>query len=405
MDHLIHFHNRFHAAGHGTFFSGQIKVGRQDTFSWVYDCGSRRPSHLNGLIDGLCEEISPRSQIDLACISHFDEDHVCGMELLLKKVRVGMLVLPYMPLAIRLRVSCQVRGGVLAHQVAALALDPGRLLSELGLGGRVDRIVLVDGGDSDGQEPLPLFLGEGAGLEESGPWEDSSEFHPRAVSVVKMSHHQPVVISGLYELSFYNTELLARTVPTSGASVDQVASEVEDVFDRYRLCARDIPKDGWVGELRQIYKRHFGSSAKQKNDISLCALGRPTGVGGYGTCSAFGTLQNTAGVRLPVNGRDDVGVLMTGDIRLDRREIRLMKRHFGDERWNSLRVMQIPHHGSKKNWEAGLFGECSHQYSVICAPGSSAHHPHSDVLRDLPAGDTHLASYGQSVCFDFHRPK
>lgn len=405
MDHLIHFQNRFHAAGHGTFFSAQIKVGRQDTFTWVYDCGSRRPSHLNGLIDDLCEEISPRSRIDLACISHFDEDHVCGIELLLKKVRVGMLVLPYMPLATRLRVSCQFRGGVLAHQVAALALDPGRLLGELGLGERVDRIVLVGGGESEGQEPLPLLLGEGAGLEGSSPWEDSSEFQRRAVSVVKMSHHQSALIPGLYELSFYNTELPARTVPMSGVTVDEVASEVEDVFDRYRLCARDIPKYGWVEELRKIYKRHFGSSAKQKNDISLCALGRPIGARMHDACSAFGTLKKRAGVWLPVNGRDDVGVLMTGDIRLNRREIRSMKSHFGHERWDSLRVMQIPHHGSKKNWESGLFGECSHQYSVICAPGTSAHHPHPDVVRDLPAVDTHLASYGQSVCFDFHRPK
>ena len=92
----FHFHYRFHPAGQGVFASGTLRnndSGRH--FHWVYDCGSTAPKKVLKPAIERYRDMFEGERLDLLCISHFDQDHVNGLALLLKDLHVGTIVMPY----------------------------------------------------------------------------------------------------------------------------------------------------------------------------------------------------------------------------------------------------------------------------------------------------------------------
>lgn len=415
---LAHFCHNFHPAGHGTLFSGRVRQGESrkasDDFVWIYDCGSKRRSHLRGLIEALSTQLAPKNCIDMLCISHFDDDHVCGIELLLKEMRAGILVLPYLSLEARLRIASQVleEGGV-PHQLAAMTLDPSRFLAERGLSDRFDRIVLVRGGGgganetpSLGEPPSDPDRSEGGPCPPafkfpSAPLGEQAVGHQQAARISVAEHGQPWEVGGLYEFCFYNTALAGDVAPRSSSSLKEIAEEVAHLITEFDLCSGSIPKAGWCDKLKACYSKHFGTTAKRKNDISLCVLGRPQAKGVMNPCELFRSSGDPSCIRLDVRGGEGGAVLLMGDINLDKQELAALRRHVGVDRWDGVRVMQIPHHGSRRSWKPGTSSACVHEYSVVCAPPNK-HHPHEDVCNDLAARNVVVADYDQSVSFDFH---
>lgn len=62
----------------------------------------------------------------------------------------------------------------------------------------------------------------------------------------------------------------------------------------------------------------------------------------------------------------------------------LLRGFLGMRRWLAIAVLQVPHHGSRYNWQQGSSAEFHHRWSVICAdPGYRHKHPHQEVLLDL----------------------
>lgn len=104
-----------HPVGQGGFFTGEIKYQiynnvdsnqknaskrnrnskfkKDCIFRLVYDCGSRNKNILKREIDNAFEECAP---IDLLFLSHFDYDHINGVEYLLEKYHVEAVALPYL---------------------------------------------------------------------------------------------------------------------------------------------------------------------------------------------------------------------------------------------------------------------------------------------------------------------
>lgn len=430
----MHFRHYFHPAGHGTFFSGHIRDGkRREVFTWVYDCGSKRPSHARGLVENFVAQLGYRKQIDLLCISHFDSDHVCGLELLLQRVKVGTLVLPYLTIGARLHFAAELReeAEFAASSVAVLTLDPIGYLQRQGLMDNIEHVVFVHGSGTDESSPgepanetrfqdrepgssdAAQLAGRGRGRGEHLQMEvpsfalgrDDPEYGMlRSTADTRLglaSHRKSWTVAGTYEFTFYNASVQSGITPHSGAPLGQVASDIEDIIQQYELKSLGVPKPGWLAALKNCYIRHFGASARRRNDISLCVFGQPLVSGPFKSCALFRKVLLHQGEALRVKGNQKTGVLLTGDICLNRQELRALQTHLGSTRWDQLRVMQIPHHGSRHNWEPGNSRSCTHEYSVICAAGTK-HHPHKDVLRDLTTRSPVLATYEVAQHFDFH---
>jgi glyoxylase-like metal-dependent hydrolase (beta-lactamase superfamily II) len=89
-----------HAVGHGGFHTGQIYSGagsrmmeEQPDFTWIFDCGSRAYSKLDAFL-----RLWTRRQgrpVDWLFISHFDFDHVSGLDELMSRSVVNDVMVPY----------------------------------------------------------------------------------------------------------------------------------------------------------------------------------------------------------------------------------------------------------------------------------------------------------------------
>jgi glyoxylase-like metal-dependent hydrolase (beta-lactamase superfamily II) len=84
--------------GQGCFHAGTIGLGRRigmtsTPFHYVYDCGSGNTRALLQAIDLYRRQ---SSSIDARFVSHFDDDHVCGLDRLLAAVAVDTVYIPYL---------------------------------------------------------------------------------------------------------------------------------------------------------------------------------------------------------------------------------------------------------------------------------------------------------------------
>lgn len=80
-----------HTVGQGGLHCGELMLG-QKPLRWVYDCGSNQADALIREVGSVARD----GDIDLLFLSHFDSDHVNGVDLLLSQVKVREVVLPYL---------------------------------------------------------------------------------------------------------------------------------------------------------------------------------------------------------------------------------------------------------------------------------------------------------------------
>lgn len=95
-----------HGVGQGSFHSASLEVselGRRYRFDYVYDCGAGANQPTKALtrcikrldLVSRVGEVSTKSYLDLLVLSHFDQDHINGVEQLAKQCTIGRMVVPY----------------------------------------------------------------------------------------------------------------------------------------------------------------------------------------------------------------------------------------------------------------------------------------------------------------------
>lgn len=404
----------FHPVGHGTFHTGTAWSEKHGIFRWAYDCGSKREKHLGRII-----ECSARyshwwrhdAAVDLLVISHFDNDHVNGVEQFLRTWRVKWLALPYIPLAQRLESASDHGGTSCSASTALFQLDPELWLVSRGLEGRVERILQVKGGPQEAPEdPEPRYPeaplnepDEGAEPEIDALEEELIQIWRHGVSELDtlttqedisingstksaahytLNHHQAFkALDSNIEFIFYNSdepnlctrlesgELVAKR---SGTNMSIVSDEIQKVVHKYNIGLTDAPpRPNWRKKLRYVYDHHFGKSSKKRNSISLCLYTRPI---------ADEPMVFDTGARHFTNRYAN---LCLGDLTINPYTIKSLKSHLGEQRWETLSTVQVPHHGSRHSWHAGAADYFSAPYFVHCIPNTSPHHPHPEVIADL----------------------
>lgn len=443
----VHVWQQFQSVGHGTFFTGSVRDEHGASFSWAYDCGSKRPTRVGEAVASLeySQDWPTDHALDMVAVSHFDDDHINGLELLLARHRVKYLVLPFLGIKARLaHISSAMEGEPSSASMAAFAMDPVRYLMDRGLSDRVGSVLLIRGGRgdraADGGDELPFTPQPGdpanfrpdrlppdAGEYPEGFFDGPAAGRPQ---VKVLSHLRPVRASGglPFEFVFYNTALPSGGAKRSGLPISAVQNDVDLIFRTYRLQdPHRKPRNGWRDSLKRCYDKHFGKLGNERNSISLCVLARPiVDAATYPRCASViyngpcPPLSPLVGHLLrhhpytwhflgftelrPMKGPSDrQALLLTGDLALDADEIESMQTHFGLHRWNEIGLAQVPHHGSQHSWKKGnaaLFGASRF---VQCVPTVSKHHdhPHPIVVADLGSALAHVADYENSVVHHF----
>jgi hypothetical protein len=442
---LHHVHQRFHAVGHGTFLTGLVfpeysMSGGSETFSWVYDCGSKSSKALKDALNRARQLEHWPESIDMLVLSHFDDDHVNGLEDLLKKQKVKCLVLPFSEWQQRLREVAVGGTKGISASTAQLQLDPVGWLASRDLGSRVNTLLLIRGGTADPDapplDPVPLPLDPDSKIDGNARSAEqltelrmgtSSGATASSPAIQVLSHREPIRVGSLpMDFMFFNAELggsslgIIETVggvmvaKKSKLPLPTVRQQVETTIANLNLAGSisSLPTN-WRAQLKVCYEQHFGSTGQAKNNISLCLYVGPISVDrNVSHCGIFSD-------RLPL-GEDFTAhkhfadhklrapiellrpaVLYTGDLKLDGAVIDAMQSHFGGRRWDKIGVTQVPHHGSTHSWQSGNASRLAPSTFVHCASGSAAH-PHPTVTADLAGECVFTADYKNSVTLEYH---
>lgn len=84
----------FHPVGQGLFYTGVIRRGNE-SFIFVYDCGGSGKDLVASVVKRFIDSLRGK-KIDLLVLSHLHEDHINGIESILKELEPGgNIVIPY----------------------------------------------------------------------------------------------------------------------------------------------------------------------------------------------------------------------------------------------------------------------------------------------------------------------
>lgn len=142
-----------HAVGHGGFHTGRAHASDGDAFNWIFDCGARKTSAFDAWLKAWTNH-NPHP-VDWLFISHFDTDHVSGLDTLMSRTVVRDVMVPYVnERELALQLLNEVSRNNLQRSVFELAADPAGFFLARG----ADRVTYFRGRRSDGDA---VFRGEG----------------------------------------------------------------------------------------------------------------------------------------------------------------------------------------------------------------------------------------------------
>lgn len=377
--------------GQGLFYTGTI-----GSFNFVYDCGSENRRRLSQAASRYKREL--HGNLDLLIISHFHYDHILGLEELLKDkdISVDTVILPYLKPVERLIISLQRLDLPLWYY--EFLSDPVSFLVEKG----VRKIIIIGGteGEEGGSAPEGFPLNnkpENTGINWEKMKDDKElkkqiikEYDPkwnnfmneRRLLFVKNHYGYATALNGFWVFKFFNYKLEEQKLFEFKECLKQNRLLL---FSEYSESLREIMKDrNQLSKLRDCYK----ILSRYLNHTSLVVYHGP--ISDYR--SNVECVCRSAYFPPPIcffsnshfiKRRNEIGQLLTGDIKLTSRWEDI-NNHFDAFR-NNISVVQVPHHGARRNWNRNLLETIKNpSFWVISAGISNKYgHPHIDVLDDI----------------------
>lgn len=365
---------RFHAVGQGLFYSGLINKKGSGTFSFVYDCGTESSKRfLRREIDDF-KALLPhvrngnKKKIDLLVISHMHDDHVNGLEYLLKDVEVDTVVMPYTDQTIRFLARAESIGD--EPFLSSFYMDPVEWFSLNG----VHRVMLLGSPNEgqyynmDGSEEQRYLVIDEVGINPDELVHDTGIVNINNTLGIKHSHF-------CWKFIFKNLKLPKRDKYRNIVSEfqNEKMMSLEEIFSNKTL-RKDLAK-----RLRGV-----SPSGRMINRTSVVLIHGPI----VKSCDSviFGDCMKVWKI-LPIKDiaakdvenftEQCINTILTGDIELDKDEDKLLK--VTDEDLNFL--LQYPHHGSDK---ALVDINVPRFYYYVFSTGMANRygHPHAPIMEE-----------------------
>lgn len=348
----------FYPVGQGLFYSGQFcyRLFGHSLYNVLFDCGGDKP-YIEDAIDRFEEETMCRS-IDLCVISHLHKDHYNGLALLKKKrFMIDKLVIPYLPVAYPNLKYVYIVGQYFSdsQNLNIDQLDIANL--EL-----IFRLYGVQENDRNDRE----FCRHVQGFEENVIENGFKYF----------KYEYPIPLRNQKEWIFeiYNKTITDEQWREYNDRLNACLLE-EGIEDVKRLFPDRVEK------LVDIYKTVFG---KNLNATSIVMKHYCQGHqrGFYPVRdSRVGYFDCLYDVRLPFvfERRVKNVTVLTGDAEIDEYLHRCI---FDDV--SSISVLQVPHHGAKKNWQKlGLPSDADCKLVLSYGLGNKYRHPNCVAVQDI----------------------
>lgn len=344
----------FLPVGQGAFCIEQFKNG----VNVVYDCGSQTDVEI---VEKMIESTFDRGEeIYAVFISHLHSDHINGLEFLLKYCRVKTLYLPYLtPQDILISTLIQdiTQGGSTQFAREFIADCEGALKRYCKR--------------NDFALPEVKYLLSQEDLNDLGPQIESSINQ-------YLSPGTPVYVSvGTPERKWkympYNLKNTERKRKLIG-ELKRIGVEAGD-FDSIK---KKISTKSGMTEIRKAYEKIPGGL----NTNSMVVYSGPDSSGqsvvrqrfvanpflAWGCCECYGSIHP--------------GCLYMGDFDASGKSSFSSLDKFYSDYWDKIGVLQIPHHGSKHNFNVDLLSRGSF-YIIFAGADNMYKHPHAKVLKEI----------------------
>lgn len=288
----------FYPIGQGAFYTEKHEGG----INIVYDCGSKSAKNK---VDVKIKNAFQREVIDILFISHYDEDHVNKIHLLLESNTIKNVILPLLETPDKILLyNFYVSLGF--HQVASLLNDPNDFFDD------DTNVFFISPSGDDKVEDSFITL---------------KELDNRTEPV--LDNKIRIIINEFWEYIPYNHSYFERN------------QEFIDLLDKYNIDIDSLKEDVNYGLknkniIRKIYKEVSGNI----NENSLVVYSGPT----VNVQSNF--------VLAPFYPHywhhvlEKVSCIFTGDSNFN---IINVKDVFSNK-WDLVGTVQVPHHGSKKDF-------------------------------------------------------
>ena len=377
----------FWNVGQGLFSSGRIQMGDALAFHWVYDCGTSSSQKLIQNAVNKYNSDKNQGNIDLLVLSHFDKDHISGVKELLKNGRkIKRWIVPYYPLWQRLVIALLLdiqpddeEWAFYQNPIQYFKTDFAEELKET-------QFLLLPAKENESEILISLEPSNSDDVLSFGTTKKlSDEFDNLEQNVHWLNPNKALLFrkeEAQFEFVLYNVpfHLLAK-VPTNLTAFQK---QVEQIIQSHQSNSTDP-----TPALKTLYTFAFGNGNKHKNIISQYLYIRNIKLSsfwGMGYNHIFDvSIDNENEIVVIPEDKTKNAILYTGDAFLnDLPLLTDLTQSLGAERMARIYCLQVPHHGSKHNWQQGLANIFSPCISVFSADSQRRNgHPHGEVLKDF----------------------
>jgi len=391
------FLRRQHAVGQGAFHSGAILSGGR-RFNYVYDCGSQNTSALKQCIANY-RSVNPARRIDALVVSHLDADHVNGLDALLSEFTVVDVFLPYLtPLKRALLALIDSASGTRNAGLHDLFLDPVRWFNDRG----VKRVCMITGRneqDDRGNEGTPPQGVDAVRPSAKNERESNSltldvpgmrpsrEGGPGSFEV---ADSVPLGVLDARGRAIWQFRTFVQVAPVcSLAFWNLVSRALQSSYDGNVLsrgCVHKLARALGTPKGRATLRGCYRSVMANLNRTSLMWYSGPVGK----TRRWLVRTRGTSWTPYPPSRRcysaarhsAAVGWLGTGDAELRAvRHLTALRQHFASV-WQEVGSLALPHHGSSRNFAAGLLPPNARAFFISAGNRNRYHHPGTGVVAE-----------------------
>lgn len=366
-----------HPVGQGAFYTEQF-ISDKGIVNVVFDCGSENSHALKQCVGKYCKYIKPRDTdpvIDAVFISHFDEDHISGLEELFSKCFIKKIFLPLID-------------DSKVYSISESFLDSlnstffRNILNSAISGNPIDgygdtKVIRIESAeDSDVNNDLILPLDSDRFNENGGKIRSGT-----CVGLLNNSNY-----IWIFRTFNYDNDVGQRSVPLlhilGADGITLCLNELlKYLFDTnpwqpagktYKELVHDAYDCVGSKKTKNINDNSMVTYSGPINDVIRCHSNMYISLSGYSNVAYSVSLGSC----------DKAGCIYFGDYNAkSKKKFNQYDNHFKNQ-INLLQLLQIPHHGSYANYNSKL-----NNPPKICFISAGLHnqynHPSGSVLMDM----------------------
>lgn len=364
----------FLPVGQGAFYLEQFDVSHDSRINIVYDCGSLTSKRI--VEEEIRSNLSEGEEVLLAFISHFDADHVNGLEFLLKYCKVKNIVFPLIPKPDRyllsLKYLCDSNNHDMSDFTFRMINDPYKTVMILSDNTRIFQIRTFE---NDYQN-------------------ESIYDEPRSNSVTTLESGKNILDSisdkhVKYEKFYMDWEYVPfnfRFMDTSKIFLEALRKSLSEIKDLHHEVRVETITEMWC--YKSVQKAVKNAYKEIKGDFNTNSMTLFSGIRTQNIRQTFATPYKLIKWHINYCCLDKCtchvskpnGCLYTGDYDAKKHWDELSNAY--KEYWNYIGCIQVPHHGSNKNYNKNI--AMFDAFFIISAGSNNIYrHPSGLVIRDL----------------------